>query len=157
MTSTRTTQFRHRPAPVLVAMATGSPRDLVAGTLAAGRLANPVVAVPDVPAATAYVTGHAPYDDRLTHPLPAVVVAHLHLEGGDGPGGLDLLRAMRTPALRRIPVVVVGDEATDAEIDEAHRLGASAYLAQPVVGRALLDVMRGLDLPWWLSAPRELV
>lgn len=150
-----TTQLQ--PPPILVAMPAGGPRDLVETTLAAGRLANPVVAVPDVAQASAYLAGHAPYAERVTHPLPAVVVADLHLPGSHRPGGLEVLRGMRATALRRIPVVVVGDEATDLEIHEAHRLGATAYLARPVLTRALLDVLRGLDVPWSLSAPRGLV
>jgi DNA-binding NarL/FixJ family response regulator len=154
MTSTRATLPRPRLAPpVLVATAAEGTRELVARTLAAGGLANPVVAMSGVAGATAYLGGHGAYADRDTHPAPVVVVTDLHLPGSTGAGGLDVLRTLAGP--RHVPVVVVGDGATDLEITEVYRLGAAAYLARPVLATALLDVIRGLNMPWSLSLPYD--
>ncbi len=114
--------------------------------LGLGRLTNPVVACADADQARDYVLGHAPYDDRDRHPLPAVVVTDLRLDRGTG---LDVLRVVRSHlSLRRTPVVVVADEATEDEIAEVQHLGATAFLAQHVAAQVLLGVIRDTGVPW---------
>lgn len=135
--------------PVLVAMTDRRQVHLVRRTLAAGGLTNPVRATFTSASATAYLRAEGAYGDRVRHPLPAVVVTDLRLVDGTG---LDLLRATRAdPALRRIPVVVVGDAASDQEVEDVHHLGAAAYLSRPVLRQALLGVIRGLGIPWALT------
>ena len=115
-------------------------------TLAAGRLANPVVACRDAVEARAYVLGRPPFDDRVLHPLPAVVVTDLRLPRGSG---LDVLRLVRSHlSLRRTPIIVVTDHADDQEIAEAQHLGAAAFLAQHVTADVLLGVIRDTGVPW---------
>ena len=114
--------------------------------LALGRLTNPVMACADAVETRDYVLGRPPYDDREAHPLPAVVVTDLRLERGSG---LDVLRVVRSHlALRRTPVIVVADEATDEEIREVQHLGAAAFLAQHVAADVLLGVIRDTGVPW---------
>ena len=114
--------------------------------LSLGRLTNPVVACADAVEARDYVLGRPPYADRAAHPLPAVVVTDLHLARGSG---LDVLRVVRSHlTLRRTPVVVVADEATDEEITEVQHLGAAAFLAQHVAADVLLGVIRDTGVPW---------
>lgn len=114
--------------------------------LALGRLANPVVGCRDAVEARAFVLGRSPYTDRVRHPLPAVVVTDLRLPVGTG---IDVLRLVRSHlVLRRTPVIVVADEATDAEIAEVHQLGAAAFLAQQVAAEVLLGVIRDSAVPW---------
>lgn len=111
-----------------------------------GRLLNPVVECAGLEELTAYVQGQAPYDDRATHPLPAVVLTELHLDRGTA---ADVLRAVRNQlTLRRTPVIVVADEATEQEIDEVHRLGAAAFLDRGVAVDVLVGVIRDTDVPW---------
>lgn len=114
--------------------------------LALGRLTNPVVAVADAGDASAYVLGHPPFDDREAHPLPAVVVTDLHLPGGSG---LDVLRTVRSHlVLRRTPVVVIGDDASQEEITAAEQLGTAAFLGQHVAAQVLVGVIRDTGVPW---------
>lgn len=114
--------------------------------LALGRLINPVVACRDASDTRDYVLGRSPYDDRHSHPLPAVVVTDLRLEQGSG---LDVLRLVRSHlSLRRTPVIVVADEAEEHEIAEVHNLGAAAFLAQHLAADVLLNVIRDTGVPW---------
>ena len=114
--------------------------------MAFGRLLNPVVACRDADEVTRYVQGRAPYDARGAHPLPAVVLTELHLPGGSA---LDVLRLVRSHlSLRRTPVIVVADEATEQEIDEVHQLGAAAFLDRGVAADVLLGVIRDTGIPW---------
>jgi CheY-like chemotaxis protein len=114
--------------------------------LAWGRLTNPVVACRDADDARDYVLGRGGYADRDQHPLPAIVVTDLHLSQGSG---LDVLRLVRSHLqLRRTPVVVIADDATDDEIAAAQHAGAAAFLAQHVAPDVLLGVIRDSGMPW---------
>ncbi len=111
-----------------------------------GGLLNPVVVCADADALAAYLRGLDQDGSTGTEAAPAVVVTGLRLRHGSG---LEVLRTVRGHAgLRRTPVLVVGGDADDLEISEVHRLGASAYLSAAVAEGALLDVIRGLGLPW---------
>lgn len=47
--------------------------------------------------------------------------------------GIDLLEFLRMRSdLRKIPVVMLSSETTDAQVDEAMRLGADAFVFKPV-------------------------
>lgn len=157
------------PAPVLVVTATPGQSAQLGAALAGGGLSNPVIAVHSVHAAERYLLGRGPWGDRSRHPLPAVVVTDLHLlapvDGSSGDvvrhpseavappaPGICLLRLREvSAALRDVPIVVVGRHASDQEIELVHRLGAAAYLAESVVQRVLVDVIRGLGMRWVLA------
>jgi CheY-like chemotaxis protein len=114
--------------------------------LAYGRLTNPVVGCRDADDASDYVLGNGPYTDREAHPFPAVVVTDLRLPNGSG---LDVLRLIRSHlSLRRIPVIVVADEADDGEIAAVQHLGAAAFLAQHLAADVLVSVIRDTGVPW---------
>ncbi len=113
-----------------------------------GGLTNPVLACEDGHEAAAYVLGRAPYAERADHPLPVVLVTTLRLPLGSA---AEVLRVLRADAgLRLLPVVVTGGDPGDDEIAVLHRHGAT-YLSGHVAARALLDVIRGLNLPWALE------
>jgi two-component system response regulator len=135
--------------PVLVVDDDDAYTDSVRTALAAGQLLNPVLGCRDASSALSYLRGAGEYADRSTHPLPAVIVTTFRLDGGEGAG---ILRGVRENlALRHTPVVVIGTTLDDDEVSEAHRLGATAYLARPLANRVLLDVIRGLGMPWSFS------
>jgi len=135
--------------PVLVVDDDAAYTELVRQSLAAGNLLNPVLGCHDGAAALDYLEGLGAYGDRTRHPLPAVIVTSFRLTGGQGQ---QLLRAVRDSILlRHTPVVVIGNALDDDEVTEAHRLGATAYLARPLASRVLLDVIRGLGMPWSFS------
>lgn len=114
--------------------------------LGRGGLTNPVVSVPDAVAAHAYLQGRPPYDNRAAYPLPAVVVTDLRLPVGSG---MDVLRHVRSHlGLRRTPIVVISDGASDQEIAEAQRQGAAAVLSHQVAADVLLGVIRDTGVPW---------
>lgn len=133
-------------APVLVV---GQAADAVRRTrddFISGGLINPVTSCEDSQDSAAYVLGLGEYARRDVHPLPAVVVTELRLPLGSG---LDVLRTVRSHlTLRSTPVIVIGGDPDDQEIAELHRAGATAYLSASVASCALLDVIRGLNMPW---------
>lgn len=140
--------FPHLAATPPVLVVTGDPAHgaTLAGALAHGGLANPVRTAGGVSEALALLVGRP---GRPRAEVPVVVVTDHRLPDGSG---VEVLRAARGHLqLRRTPVVVVGRDATETELDELHRLGVSAYLSHAVAPVALLDVVRGLPLPWSLT------
>lgn len=136
-------------APVLVVDSDVTFTRRVQQSLEAGRLLNPVIGAQDFRPALGYLAGLGDYADRSLHPLPTVVVVSMELPDRQGQR---LLRAIRhNLTLRHTPVVVVGSGQDEDEVSEAHRLGATAYLARPVASSVLLDVIRGLNMPWSFS------
>lgn len=118
--------------------------------LISGGLTNPVLACEDGHAAVAYVLGHGAYAERDQHPRPVVLVTAQRLPLGSA---VDVLRTLRARVeVPRLPVVVTGGDPDDQEITELHRLGAT-YLSGHVAARALLDVIRGMGMPWALERP----
>ncbi len=134
------------PPPLLVV---GLDADVVSRMqddfLVAGLL-NPVVVRADGGGLAVYLRDLDRDGPCAAPPAPVVVVTGLRLRQGSG---LEVLRTVRAhPRLRRTPVVVVGGDPDDREIAELHRLGASAYLSAAVAEGALLEVIRGLGMPW---------
>lgn len=139
-------------APVLVVDSDVTFTRRVQQSLEAGLLLNPVIGSVDFRPALNYLAGLGEYADRSVFPLPTVIVASVELPHRQGQR---LLRAVRQNlAVRHIPVVVVGSGDDEDEVSEALRLGATAYLARPVASSVLLDVIRGLNMPWSFSGLR---
>lgn len=149
LASVTLTPVRH--SPVLVIGHDESCLEATRDALAFGRLVNPVLGYDDVADLEDYLHARAPFSPRDHHPLPAVVLTEMHLPTGTA---ADVLRAVRArTSLRRIPVIVVSQDATTDEITEITELGATAYLDRGVAVDVLLGVLRDADLPWAISHP----
>lgn len=121
--------------------------------LADGGLVNPVHTSRTALDAVAWLRAIGPYADR---PRPALVVTEaLH-------PGAEPLEALRTaavvPELVGVPLVVLTVADDEALMVEAYDLGCAAYLLKPVGHGALVDVVRGLRMPWAVTSatvPRQ--
>src|SRR5258708_3926303 len=68
--------------------------------------------------------------------------------------GLDVLRQIRgQPALKMLPVLVFSASAVPGDVDEAYRLGASAFLVKPS-GLAEFAALVRLIRDFWLGTNR---
>lgn len=118
-------------------------------SLARARMLNPVVGFSRADRALGYLRGTGKYADREVHRLPVVVVTSF---GMGEPDGRRILEAMRASIpMRHTPVVAIGTTADEDEVHEAHRLGATAYLARPLACRAIVQVISSLNMPWSVS------
>ena len=132
--------------PILLAEDDAAQAILVQRVLRSAKLVNPVRLCVDGDDATAYVTGSGHYGDREAHPLPVLVLLDLQLPGRSG---LEVLYAIRDqPTYENIPVVVLSASTDPGPIRQAMDLGAASYLVKPVAFDALIDTLRGLNLPW---------
>jgi two-component system response regulator len=83
-------------------------------------------------------------------PAPSLIFVDADLPGQ--PGGLDLIRRLKSDArLRRIPVVALGT-ADDAEtVARAYDAGVNTYIVKPVTFLALVRLMK-VFTAYWLEA-----
>lgn len=127
--------------PVLLVEDSATAAALVRQALRATRLRNPLVVASTVAAAAAHL------DQGIR---PVVVLLDYELPDGNG---IDLLRSHGRGPLASTPVIILSAHEGGAEIDEAYRLGAAAYLVKPVGYDAVEDIIRRLRLPWFLGSP----
>jgi CheY-like chemotaxis protein len=96
--------------------------------------------------AIAYLSGVAPYNDRLAHPLPFVLLLDFKLPGKDGFEVLDWVR--RQPTLKRLVTIMLTSSNRGADADRAYDLGANYYLTKPGLFADLVKSMKCLHV--WL-------
>jgi CheY-like chemotaxis protein len=96
-----------------------------------------------------YLKGEAPYDDRAQFPAPGLIITDLKMPRYSG---MDLLRWVRSHATCQfLPVVVFSASGEARDIEEAYRLGASAYFQKPTGLDKIIEVV-GKILAYWNEA-----
>ncbi len=112
------------------------------------RLLNAIHVASDGQAALDYLFGRGNYADRITYPLPNLVLLDLKLPGIDG---FEVLRQIKsTPILKRLPVVILTSSKEEGDRALSYDHGANSYLVKPVSFDGFLDVVRQID-GYWLS------
>src|SRR5205085_7381409 len=112
-----------------------------------------VMRLQDGDEAVAYLDGVAPYDNRVSHPLPCVVLLDLKLPRRSGLEVLQWIRS-RTYELRRLPVVMLTSSHHAVDINRAYDLGANSYLVKPETIEQLTELV-GLVKRYWLTLNRD--
>ena len=97
--------------------------------------------------AVAYLSGDSPYDNRVLHPMPSIVVLDIKLPRRSGFEVLEWLRAQRS-ALRRMPVVMLTSSRHTADINRAYDLGANSYVAKPETGSQMEELASNFRTYW---------
>ena len=110
--------------------------------------------VQDGEAAIAYLSGASPYEDRLVHPLPALVLLDLKIPRRNGFEVLEWIRGCQV--IRRLPVVVLTSSQEHNDVNRAYDLGANSYLVKPLSASALSDLLKAVEQYWLVTntAPR---
>ena len=136
--------------PVLVVDQDTAHTRLLRQSLSRARMINPVLGFAGADRALRYLRGTGEYADRALHRPPVVVVTAFGLGDSAGHRVLEVVRG--SIPLRHTPVVAIGTTSDENEVHEAHRLGATAYLARPLACRAIVQVISSLNMPWSVSA-----
>lgn len=71
-----------------------------------------------------------------------LILADINMPMMDGLKLVYLLR--KSPSIRKIPIVFVTTEGSEADRDQGLQLGAAAYIAKPIYGPKLRQVVREL-------------
>jgi CheY-like chemotaxis protein len=101
-----------------------------------------------------YLFGIRVFADRNRFPLPDLILLDLKMPGIDG---FEVLRQIKqTPALRRIPTIVLTSSRDAGDRARSYDHGANSYLLKPVNFAGFIDVVRTLGEYWMkfnLQAP----
>ena len=109
-----------------------------------------VHSVSDAAQAIAFLRGAEPYADRRRFPLPRLILLDLKLPGTTG---IEVLAWVRSyPKLNRVPVIVLSGSESDEDMRQAYACGANAYLIKPLGFIALVEMIRGVNLGWFVAA-----
>jgi CheY-like chemotaxis protein len=103
--------------------------------------------------AVAYLQGTPPYDNRIMHPLPHIVMLDIKLPRRSGLEVLQWIRNRRDD-LRLIPVVMLTSSRHSVDINRAYNLGANSYLAKPESAEQLLLLVAAVK-KYWLTINEE--
>jgi CheY-like chemotaxis protein len=99
--------------------------------------------------AVSYLRGEPPFDNRIAHPMPAIVLLDIKLPRRSGFEVLQWVRS-RTDSLRRLPIVMLTSSTHLADINRAYDLGANSYVSKPESTEQLNELVR-LFVSYWLS------
>ena len=96
---------------------------------ARAEISNPLYFVPDGQAAIDYLSGTGTYSDRTQYPLPGLLLLDLKMPRKTG---MDVLKWLRSQeALRCLPAIMFSSSTHPAEIENAYRNGANAFVTKP--------------------------
>jgi CheY-like chemotaxis protein len=98
--------------------------------------------VSDGKAAIDYLRGEPPFNDRVQHPWPDLLVLDLKMPRTTGFEVLEWLR--QRPDLRPLGVLVLSGSPRQADIDRAYTLGANFYCTKPLDFKQLVRVAENL-------------
>lgn len=125
-----------------------NPRDviLIQRAFRRAEITVPIQVVTDGDAAVAYLSGQEPYNNRVDHPLPELVLLDLKLPRRSGAEVLTWLR--QQPVIKRLPVVVLTASREYADLNQVYDLGVNAYMVKPVAFDDLVEIVKTLNLHW---------
>ena len=99
--------------------------------------------VDDGDKAIAYLGGMETFSDRVTYPVPTVVLLDLKMPTKSG---FEVLAWVRNrPEYKSLPVAVFTSSHHDSDIREAYRKGATCFLTKPVDYSQLVELVKALD------------
>jgi CheY-like chemotaxis protein len=93
-----------------------------------------------------YLSGYAPFTDRLKHPLPNLIVLDLKMPKMTGFEVLEWLAVHRE--FESIPVVILSSSALDGDIARANELGAVQYIQKPLLFASLRHIVQEFVAHW---------
>src|SRR5579859_3905894 len=106
---------------------------------------NPIQVATDGQEAIDYLRGAGKFTDREKFPFPGLLLMDLKLPYVMG---LDVLRWIRTQPRTPLMVIMLTASAEDADIAEAYRLGANAFLTKPSEANKFEDMVRAIKAFW---------
>jgi CheY-like chemotaxis protein/DNA-binding XRE family transcriptional regulator len=125
--------------------------ELALSAFKTARLSNRIEVVQDGSEALDFLLQKGRYASRKLSKGPLVVLLDLHLPKMHG---LEVLQRLRGENLTRtISVVILTNSRQDADVRQALRLGAQAYVVKPLNFRSLSLVTPQLNFSWALLNP----
>jgi CheY-like chemotaxis protein len=101
--------------------------------------------------AMAYLNGGAPYQNRISHPFPTLVLLDLKMPRATG---FEILKWIRNHVnCKNLPVVVLSGSELHEDIQQACSMGANSYLVKPLGFEALVKLVKQIAAIWLVPRP----
>jgi two-component system response regulator len=117
------------------------------------QVGNRIHHVVDGEQALDYLFLRGTFTDPVQHPRPNLVLLDLRLPRVDG---LEVLRMIKTtPALLRIPVVILTSSDAEQDIAKSYDYHANSYVVKPLDFKTFTKLMKELGFYWlgWNAKP----
>jgi len=117
------------------------------------QVANRIHHVLDGEKALDYLFSRGAYADPVQNPRPNLILLDLRLPRIDG---LEVLRIIKsTPALLRIPVVILTSSDAESDIAKSYDYHANSYIVKPLDFKTFTQLMKELGFYWlgWNAKP----
>lgn len=121
-------------------------RILAQDAMKESRVLNELYFVEDGVELLAYLNGEGQYSDRDKYPMPGLILLDLNMPKKDGREALGDIK--KSPALRRIPVVILTTSKAEEDMLRGYDLGAASYITKPVTFDSLVELMKALGKYW---------
>ena len=110
-------------------------------------LPNVLRSVGDGEAATTYLVGSAPFEDRSRYPRPTLILLDLKLPKKSGLSVLEWVRSL--PEFRTIPVIILTSSMEPSDLRRAYELGVTSYMVKPTGFDEMLALIKGITTYWF--------
>jgi two-component system response regulator len=127
--------------------------ELVIRSMRDQQVANKIHHVLDGEKALDYLFTRDVYTNPIENPRPNLILLDLRLPRIDG---LEVLRTIKTtPALLRIPVVILTSSDAESDIAKSYDYHANSYIVKPLDFKTFTRLMKDLGFYWlgWNSKP----
>jgi two-component system, response regulator len=117
------------------------------------QVANLIHHVLDGEQALDYLFSRGKYTDPTNNPRPNLILLDLRLPRVDG---LEVLKTVKTtPALLRIPVVILTSSDAETDIARSYDYHANSYVVKPLDFKTFTRLMKDLGFYWlgWNAKP----
>jgi two-component system response regulator len=146
-------EFTGEPLHILLVEDNEAHAELVIRGMRDQQMANTIHHVADGEQALDYLFGRGAFADPKLHPRPNFVLLDLRLPRVDG---LEVLRIIKTtPALLRIPVVILTSSDAESDIAKSYDYHANSYVVKPLDFKTFTKLMKDLGFYWlgWNAKP----
>jgi CheY-like chemotaxis protein len=117
-------------------------------------LGDQLFVVRDGQEAIAYLSGDAPYADRMHWPLPKLLLLDLKMPRMNG---FEVLAWLQTrPELKQVHAVVLSSSSNESDMRKALQLGACEFRVKPHAFAELVKTVRELHARWIDAVPPAL-
>jgi CheY-like chemotaxis protein len=140
---------------ILLADDDAEDRMLIIDALEESRLKNKIREVENGEELMQYLQNKGKYSDKDEYPLPGIILLDLNMPKKDGREALKEIKANKK--LRSIPIIILTTSKAEEDILKTYDLGVNSYITKPVTFKAMVDVMKALNVYWFeiVELPEE--
>jgi two-component system, response regulator len=146
-------ELNGEPLHILLVEDNEAHAELVIRSMRDQQVANKIHHVLDGEKALDYLSFRGAYTNPIQNPRPNLILLDLRLPRIDG---LEVLKTIKTtPALLRIPVVILTSSDAESDIAKSFDYHANSYIVKPLDFKTFTKLMKDLGFYWlgWNAKP----